>query len=70
MEVSTNPFCMSVNLPTVESELELCDDQHCTGKRSRLGALLWVTTRALKYTVISSGTWPGTGMVKAGSEKA
>ena len=67
---STNPFSMRVNLPNEESWLGLFDDQQCTGKRSRLDAALWVTTRALKYTVVSSATGLGTGEVKSESEKA
>ena len=55
---------MKVILPSFEFGSGLFDDQQWTGKRSRLGAALLVSTIALKYKVVSSATGLGTLTVK------
>ena len=48
----------------------LLDDQQRTGKRSRLGVALVVSTVALKYKVLPSSTGLGTSPVKSELKKA
>ena len=60
----TYPFSISVMLPSSEFGSALFDDQQWTGKRSRLGAALLVSTVALKYKILPSSTGLGTSPVK------
>ena len=61
----THPSFIKVMLPSFEFGSALFDDQQWTGKRSRLGAALLVSTIALKYKVLSRGTGSGTSPVKS-----
>ena len=50
------PSFIRVILPSAEFGSAFFDDQQWTGKRSRLGAELFVSTVALKYNILSSST--------------
>ena len=58
------PVFIRVILSSAESGSAFFDDQQWTGKRSRLGAELLVSTVALKYKILPSSTGLGTSPVK------
>ena len=70
MNICTYPSFIKLILSWNGFGSALLDDQQCTGKRSRLGAALLVSTVALKYKVLPSSTGLGTSSVKLRTKKA